>query len=128
MNKKSVRYTAVRMQKHSVATGILMSAMIIVFGVFGIDKFLHPLSWISWMPLWMDGLLGIDKSQWLMVTGVIELILASAVLFPSILIRRIAAWGMVLHLGFILTQTGMNDLFVRDLGLMLSAVALAVLL
>ncbi len=128
MNTESVRYTPVRMQKYSVATGILMSAMIIVFGVFGIDKFIHPLSWIGWMPLWMDGLLGIDKSQWLIITGGIELVLASALVFPKAAIRRIAAWGMVLHLGFILTQTGMNDLFVRDLGLMLSAVALAVML
>jgi uncharacterized membrane protein len=116
------------MQKNSVARGVLMSAMIIVFGVFGLDKFLHPLSWIGWMPLWMDGLLGINKSQWLMVTGVIELIFAAALLFPSRIVRRIAAYGMALHLAFILTQTGMNDLFVRDLGLMLSAVALALLL
>ncbi len=128
MNNLIVRYTTVRMQKASVATGVLMSAMMIVFGVFGIDKFIHPLSWIGWIPQWMDGLFGIGKSQWLMVTGIMELILASALLFPSVLIRRIAAWSMVLHLAFVLTQTGMNDLFVRDLGLMLSAVALGILL
>lgn len=128
MNTTSVRYTAGHMQKYSVATGVLMSAMIIVFGVFGLDKFLHPLSWIGWLPLWMDGLMGIGKSQWLMVTGTIELILASALLFPKTAIRRLAAYGMALHLAFILTQTGMNDLFVRDLGLMLSAVALGILL
>jgi hypothetical protein len=116
------------MQKNSVARGVLMSAMIIVFGVFGIDKFLHPLSWIGWMPLWMDGLFGIGKSEWLMVTGGIELILASALLFPNRIIRRIAAYGMALHCFFILTQTGINDVFVRDLGLMLSAIALAVML
>ena len=80
------------------------------------------------MPLWIDGLMGIGKSQWLMVAGGLELIFAAALLFPNVTVRRIAAYGMVLHLGFILTQTGMNDLFVRDLGLMLSAVALGILL
>lgn len=116
------------MQNTAIARGVLMSAMIIVFGVFGIDKFLHPLSWIAWMPPWIDGLVGLSKSQWLMVTGASEIILASGLLFPKTIIRRIAAWGMTLHLCFILTQTGINDLFVRDLGLMLSAVALAILL
>jgi uncharacterized membrane protein len=116
------------MQNIAVARGILVSAMVIVFGVFGVDKFMHPLAWIGWMPPWIDGFLGIDKAQWLMVTGVLELIFAAALLFPARVIRRIGTWGMVLHLIVVLTQTGLNDLFVRDLGLLLSAVALGILL
>ncbi|TSC57117.1 MAG: hypothetical protein Greene041662_1066 [Candidatus Peregrinibacteria bacterium Greene0416_62] len=105
-----------------------MTAMVTVFSVFGADKFLRPEVWMGWMPSWMENALGISREAWLSSAGGIELLLAAALLFPQRMIRQIAAWGMAAYLILILTQAGMNDLFVRDLGLFLSAVAMAILL
>ena len=116
------------MDRVKAAKGTLMTAMILVFAIFGVDKFLRPEIWMGWIPEWLADSSGIAQKTWLMIAGGVELLLAAALLFPSRIIRRIAAWGMVVHLIFVLTQTGMNDLFVRDLGLLLSAVALALLL
>lgn len=116
------------MEREKAAKGILMTAMVAVFGIFGIDKFARPDVWLGWMPPWLADLSGISLETWLMITGGIEVLLAAALLFPHRLVRRIAAWGMVAHLIAVLTQTGINDIFVRDLGLLLSAIALALLL
>jgi uncharacterized membrane protein len=116
------------MQKIPVARGVLLSALVIVFGIFGVDKFARPLMWIGWIPLWMEDVLGIARETWLLVAGGIELLLAAALLFPHRLVRRIAAAGMILHLIAVLTQTGFSDIFVRDLGLLFSAIGLLILL
>lgn len=116
------------MERVQASRGILMTAMIVVFGIFGIDKFIRPLVWLGWIPEWTENMSGIPREIWLRVAGGIELLLAAALLFPHRLVRRIAAWGMVVHLTMILTQTGFNDLFIRDVGLLLSAIALAILL
>lgn len=105
-----------------------MTAAITVFGLFGADKFIHPASWIGWIAPWMEHVSGISRATLLQIAGGFELLLAAALLFPQKLVRRIAAWSMVMHLLFILTQTGFNDLFIRDFGLLLSVVAMALLL
>ncbi len=33
----------------------LIAGLAFVFIYFGIDKFVHPLIWIGWMPAWLDG-------------------------------------------------------------------------
>ncbi|OGJ64299.1 hypothetical protein A3C37_05475 [Candidatus Peribacteria bacterium RIFCSPHIGHO2_02_FULL_53_20] len=116
------------MDRVKIARETLMTAMITVFGLFGIDKFIHPAAWLGWVAPWIENLSGISRGTWLRVAGGYELLLAAALVFPHRLVRRIAAWGMVIHLIFVLTQTGFNDLFVRDLGLLLSAIALGILL
>lgn len=116
------------MERVKAAKGALTAAMVVVFGVFGIDKFIRPLVWLGWIPEWTENISGVSREVWLQVAGSIELLFAAAVLFPNKLIRRIAAWGMVVHLLLVLTQTGVNDLFVRDVGLLLGAIALALLL
>lgn len=116
------------MERVKAARGVLMVGMVTVFGAFGADKFLRPEIWIGWIPPWMEDFAGMSQEMWLRIAGGIELLLAAALLFPQRLIRRIAAWGMVMHLIIVLTQTGVNDVFVRDFGLLLSAIAMALLL
>lgn len=116
------------MERVKTAKGVLMTGMVAVFGIFGVDKLARPAVWIGWIPPWLEPPTGLSSEVWLMITGGIEILLAAALLFPYRPIRRIAAWGMVVHLITVLTQTGINDFFVRDLGLLLSAVAMALLL
>jgi len=116
------------MNRNRLASYILIGALAFVFAYFGIEKFTNPLLWSGWMPVWIDGFFGIDKGTWLKIIGAIELGLAILLLIPVRSIRQTAAVLIVLHLAGILTQTGWNDTAVRDIGLLLSGVALLFLL
>lgn len=120
--------TLQRMERTKAARGTLLIAFVGLFGIFGIDKFLRPDLWLGWIAAWTENMSGVSSQVLLRIAGGIELLLATALLFPHRLVRRIAAWGMAVHLLFVLTQTGFNDIFVRDAALLLSAIALAVLL
>lgn len=111
-----------------IARNILIAGLVFVFGWFGIDKFIHPLNWIGWMPLWMEGLFGMTRESWLSVIGSLETFLAAALLFPHRLVRKLAVTGMALHMIGILSQVGINDIFVRDVGIFAAACALFFLL
>ncbi len=105
----------------------LIAALAGVFFFFGIDKFLRPLLWIGWIPAWLDGFF-LQKSAWLQVIGASEIALALALLIPKRQIRTVACFLMIVQLIGVLSQVGFNDVFVRDAGLLLSAVALWFLL
>ncbi len=109
--------------------GIFLTAgLFYVFLFFGIDKFLNPLLWIGWMPLWMEGLLSFTRDQWLMIVGATEIIVAILLVIPLWKIRLIGTVIAVLHLVTILTQTGVtNDVGIRDVGLLSAALALLAL-
>ena len=106
----------------------LLSGLAFVFAYFGIDKFIHPTLWIDWMPTWLDGQFSLTLSQWMQVTAVAEIIIAAALLFPVLIVQRIASFFAAAHLTAVLTQTGWNDIAVRDIGLLMMATALWYLL
>lgn len=116
------------MERSRLARGVLIAALAFVFGTFGVDKFVHPLIWIGWMPLWTDGLLGFSKDVWLQITGAIEVLLAILLLMPIRKMRQTGAILVVLHFVAVLTQTGWNDIAIRDIGLLLSSITLFLLL
>ncbi len=103
---------------------ILIIGLAFVFGYFGIDKFIHPLTWSGWIPAAFDGMLGMGKDQWLKIFGVIEIVIALGLLLPMFILQRVAAGLAALHLFAVLTQTGWNDIAVRDIGLVTIALAL----
>ncbi|HVW66820.1 MAG TPA: hypothetical protein VHA78_03755 [Candidatus Peribacteraceae bacterium] len=112
------------MQRQKVVKWLLIAALVFVFGDFGIDKFAHPDIWIGWIPNWMDGLGGLPKSSWLQLIGALEVLFALMLLIPVRAIQKAGAILIVLHLVGVLTQVGWNDVAVRDIGLMISAIAL----
>ena len=116
------------MQRKYGARLLLTLGLVFVFGYFGIDKLRDPLLWIGWMPLWMEGLLGLTRDTWLTVIGVLEIILAALILIPVQRVRLAGVLLMALHLVGVLTQTGLNEIAVRDVGLLCSALALLALL
>lgn len=107
---------------------ILAGGLAFVFLYFGIDKFIHPLIWIGWIPKWMDGFAGASQETWLRIVGVIEIIAGAALVFPLRLVQRFAAALAGIQIIGVLTQTGWNDIAVRDIGLLTMAVALWFLL
>lgn|SRR3989338_278077 len=116
------------MERNALARYILLAELILIFGYFGIDKFIHPLIWIGWMPSWMDGLLGMSKNTWLQIVGAGEITMAVLLVVPVRLVRQIGATLVVLEVMGVLTQVGFNDMGARDLGIFLSALALLALL
>ncbi len=116
------------MQRPNSAKWLLILGLVFVFGYFGFDKFLHPLVWIGWLPLWMDNLGGLPSAAWLKLIAASELLFAILLLIPVKRVQQTAAILIILHLLGILTQVGWNDIAVRDIGIMVSAIALLALL
>ncbi len=113
---------------HKLSRMFLRIGLCYVFIAFGIDKFVHPLLWLGWIPPWMESFLGMSRTTWLPVTGAVEILIGLAALFPVRIIRFLGSLGMVLHLIVVLTQTGLlNDIGIRDTGLLLGAAALFLL-
>lgn len=112
------------MQRQSLPLWILTAGLVFVFGYFGIDKFVHPDIWIGWIPLWMEGLLGLSRESWLSIIGFSEAFFAILLLVPVRIVKKIGAALIALHLVAILTQVGWNDIAVRDIGLLFMAAAL----
>ena len=112
----------------TVARWTLILGLSFVFLYFGIDKFVHPFTWIGWIPKWMNGLFGLKINLWLQIIGTTEIVIGAALLFPVRFIQQAASILASLHLVGILTQIGWNDIAVRDTGLLSMATALFYLL
>lgn len=111
------------MNSTQLARTVLVLGLAFVFGYFGIDKFLNPLNWVGFMPVWMNGLAGQKVAVWLSITGAAEIVIAILLLIPVPIVRKTGAVLAVLHLIGVLSQVGWNDVAVRDIGLLLMAVA-----
>lgn len=116
------------MQRTTTAKWLLIFSLVFVFGYFGIDKFVHPNTWIAWLPDWMDGLSGLPNSAWLKLIAASELLLALLLIIPIRSVQRIGVILIILHLLGILTQVGWNDIAVRDINIMITGIALLALL
>lgn len=116
------------MQRCTVAKWLLILALVFVFGYFGIDKFVHPKTWILWLPDWMNNLGGLPLTSWLKLIAVAETLFAILLLIPIRAVQRVGVILITLHMLGILTQVGWNDIAVRDIGLMVSGIALLALL
>lgn len=116
------------MDRKQLAKYVLIASLIFVFAWFGIDKLRDPLFWSTYLPVWMDGLFGIPSDTWIIGIGFFELLLAALLLIPLRRVRQVAAALIVLHLIGIVWQVGFDDVGIRDIGLLMSAIALFVLL
>lgn len=116
------------MQRKNSAHLVLIAGLAFVFLVFGVEKLTTPIVWIQWIPSWMEGLLGMSRDLWLTIIGITEIVFGLMLLLPIRRVRQVASVLIIGHLLVILTQTGWNDIAVRDIGLLMSAVALLLLL
>ena len=92
----------------------------------GADKFLHLLvNWDQYLPSIVNNLIGGHGHQLMLVVGVIEIIAGIGVFMkPRIFAYVVAAWLAVIILN-LLAIPGYFDIALRDLGLLLGALALA---
>lgn len=76
------------------------------------------------MPTWMEGLAGLSRDGWMYLTGASEIIIAIMLVIPLRVVRQTGAILAALHLVAVLTQTGWNDVAVRDIGLLFMSLGL----
>ena len=105
--------------------------MILRFGftvapiVAGLDKFLHLLvNWDQYLPSITNRLVGGHGHELMLAVGVIEIVAGLGVAFkPRIFAYVVAAWLLLISLN-LLASPGYYDIALRDLGLLLGALAL----
>ena len=93
--------------------------------VAGLDKFLHLLTdWDKYLAPMVNSMLGGHGHQFMLVVGVIEIVAGIGVaLKPRIFAYVVAGWLLGIILNLVLTG-GYLDVALRDLGLLLGALAL----
>jgi hypothetical protein len=96
--------------------------------IMGLDKFFNVLTnWESYLAPWIENLSPFSAHGTMMVIGVVEIIAAVAVfLRPRYAAFVVSIWlaGIIVNL---LTYPGFYDVALRDFGLLVAALALAVL-
>ena len=98
---------------------ILRLGLAAVFLWFGIDKMLHPTYWLNaWVPRQLIELLttfSISDSQFIYLNGIFE-ILVGLSLITGVFIKFFSALAILFLIG-IMVFVGMNEVTIRDLGL-----------
>jgi hypothetical protein len=93
--------------------------------VAGLDKFLHILTdWDKYLPAFVNSMVGGHGHQLMLAVGVIEIVAGIGVaLKPRIFAYVVAAWLGLIILNLLMVP-GYLDIALRDLGLLLGALAL----
>jgi uncharacterized membrane protein YphA (DoxX/SURF4 family) len=108
------------MHPTTTAALIMRFGLAFVFGWMGIDKFIHLSAWYGWIPSWLAF---VPQDAFLYAVGAIEVILA-VLLIGGRFVRFAAIVCAVLMAGVVFSF-GINDITVRDIGLIALALAIA---
>jgi len=104
---------------------ILRGAFTIAPIVAGLDKFFHLLvDWDKYLPASVNNMIGGHGHEFMLAVGVIEIVAGIGVfLRPRIFSYVVAAWLLLIIVNLLMIP-GYFDVALRDLGLMLAALAL----
>ena len=105
---------------------ILRLGFIVAPIVAGLDKYFHLLvDWDQYLPPFVNNLTNGHGHELMLAVGVIEIVAGLGVWFkPKIFAYVVAAWLLLIILNLLMIP-GYFDIALRDLGLMLGALALA---
>jgi uncharacterized membrane protein YphA (DoxX/SURF4 family) len=99
-----------------------------VFLWFGVNKFIQPQYWIdAWMSPWAQHAaqaIGMSVTNAVFLVGIFEVLVAAS-LITGFFLRAFAAAAMVFLL-LVLVATGLNEIVIRDIGIMAALGALVV--
>ena len=104
---------------------LLRTGFIVAPIVAGADKFFHLLvNWDQYLPAFVNEMLGGHGHEFMYVVGVIEIIAGIGVAIkPKLFAYVVALWLAAIIINLLLIP-GYFDVALRDLGLMLGAIAL----
>jgi uncharacterized membrane protein YphA (DoxX/SURF4 family) len=125
MTNSSVQSQAVPNETARQAYLILRFGFTVAPILAGIDKFLHLLvNWDQYLPAITNRIVGGHGHQLMLAVGVIEIVAGIGVAIkPKIFAYVVAAWLLLIILN-LLAIPGYFDVALRDLGLLLGALAL----
>jgi len=104
----------------SYGTPVARIGIALVFLIFGIDQFIRPGAWFSYIP---SGVLnyGITEGSFILFNGLFDTLIGLFLLIGFF--TRTASILAVLHLAGIIISMGYNDIAVRDFGLLIVALS-----
>lgn len=113
------------MQSEQMGVTILRIGLAIVFLWFGFSQLLDGINWVSWVPEWAVNVLHLPPAMIVLANGLFEVI-AGALLALNIFTRWVAL-ALAVHLLVITIEIGATAIGVRDFGLTMATLALALL-
>ncbi len=116
-------YMSLHAAQMSIRIGLAL-----VFLWFGVDKFIQPQYWIdAWMPQWAQHgaqAIGMSSMNAVFLIGIFEVLVA--VSFVTGFFTRAFAMAGIVFLGAILVMHGLDEVMVRDIGIIAALVALVI--
>ncbi|MGP9707418.1 hypothetical protein [Brachybacterium sp. AOP24-D1-21] len=120
--------TRARQDSGLAAFWVLRLGFVVLPLLMGLDKFTNLLTdWPGYLAPWLVALLPVSAQAAMYAVGVVEIVAGIAVaLRPRLAAWVVAAWlaGIIVNL---LTYSGFYDVALRDVGLLVAAVALGLL-
>lgn len=120
--------TRARQDSGLAAFWVLRLGFVVLPLLMGLDKFTNLLTdWPGYLAPWLVALLPVSAQAAMYAVGVVEIVAGIAVaLRPRLATWVVAAWlaGIIVNL---LTYSGFYDVALRDVGLLVAAVALGLL-
>lgn len=113
------------MTQEQIGLLVLRVGLAAVFLWFGFSQLFDSLNWIGWVPEWAVNLFHIPPAFIVLANGTFEVI-AGALLVANFFVRPVAIL-LALHLVVITVEIGFNAIGVRDFGLTMATLALALL-
>ncbi len=103
---------------------ILRVGMAITFLWIGVLIFKNPESWSGYLQPWAIGLLPTSLTQTMIGTAILDIVIGALLLVD--IFTWLAAFVGSLHLVIVMTVSGITDITVRDIGLLVGLIALMI--
>ncbi len=102
----------------------LRVGLAITFLWIGVLIFKNPEAWGGYLQPWAVGLLPITLTQAMIGTAFLDIAIGAFLLFDFL--PWLAAFVGAIHILIVLTVSGITDITVRDIGLLVAAIALMI--
>ena len=102
----------------------LRVGLAITFLWIGVLIFKNPGAWGGYLQPWAAGLLPIPIAQAMIGTAILDITIGAFLLFDFL--PWLAAFVGAIHIIIVLTTSGITDITVRDIGLLVAALALMI--
>lgn len=101
---------------------VLRAALAVVVLWFGAQQVMHPDMWVSWVPMWTD-IFGMTQGTLVFINGSFE-VMAGTLLLAGVF-TRVVAFILFLHMAVLVWEFGVTEVGVRDFGLAMGLLTLA---
>ena len=102
----------------------LRVGLAITFLWIGVLIFKNPEAWGSYLQPWAAGLLPIPITQAMIGTAILDIAIGAFLLFDFL--PWLAAFVGAIHIIIVLTVSGITDITVRDIGLLVATLAIVI--